>query len=65
MFNIAFMIDAEGKEFSKDITIDSVLPDNLQISIIDKGYLIKPDNKYFLLFTILKPSGSLPVMGIE
>lgn len=46
MFNIAFMIDAEGKEFSKDITIDSVLPDNLQISIIDKGYLIKPDNKY-------------------
>lgn len=46
MLHISFMIDAEGKELDKTITIDSVLPENLQIKVLDNSYLIKPENNY-------------------
>jgi hypothetical protein len=46
MFNIRFSIDNEGRAFQKDITIDSELPENLQIESSMYSYLIKPENKY-------------------
>lgn len=46
MFSVAFMIDIEGKEFDKDITLDSEIPKNLELKVLDNSYLIKPQDKY-------------------
>jgi len=46
MLSVAFMIDVEGKEFDKDITLNSEVPNNLELKILDNSYLIKPQDKY-------------------
>lgn len=46
MFSISFLIDVDGKELDKSISLDSVLPKNLQIQVLDNSYLIKPNDKY-------------------
>jgi hypothetical protein len=42
MMNIRFSIDTEKGEFPKDIMNDSEIPNNLQLTIWSKSYLLKP-----------------------
>lgn len=45
ILHIRFRIQTTTGEFSKDITKESQLPDNLMLEVIDKSYFIKPASR--------------------
>lgn len=46
MFSIKFSIDTPKGAFSKDIDLDSEVPDNLKLECQRKSYAIKPTESY-------------------
>ena len=46
LISVRFRIDTAQGEFSKDITLDSELPNDLKLVCSDKFYFIKPPNVY-------------------
>lgn len=46
MFSISFSIKTENGEFSKDINLESLVPENLVIEVTDNSYTIKPELQY-------------------
>jgi hypothetical protein len=46
MLHITFRIVTPSGEFSKDVTIDSELPEIILIENVNKSYWLKPEDKY-------------------
>lgn len=51
MFSIRFSIDTETGEFSKDLTLDSEVPNNARLTVSRKSYALKPPSRYFAFGT--------------
>lgn len=45
IMSIAFSIHAESGEFSKDVTLESELPETIVLEVEHKSYLIKPESR--------------------
>lgn len=46
MLKIIIEIDTESGQFSKDINLDSSIPDNLVMNALHNHYFIKPEDRY-------------------
>ncbi|SRR5258706_4648131 len=43
ILNISFSIESDSGEFSRDVTLESELPENLVLEVEHKSYAIKPE----------------------
>lgn len=48
MLHVSFLIDNEGKQLPKELTLDSEIPNNLSLENKQKSFLTKPDSEYLV-----------------